>query len=329
MSKIGSVASPTLDDVDDVDRRTGDAREMTEATAASGASAAASGASAHEIARLEDMARRIRVAVIRTVMERKAGHVGGNLSAADVLAALYGRILHIRPDEPDWPERDRFILSKGHCALGQYGAMALAGYFDLEEMYTFGQKGSRLEGHPDMNRLPGIDISTGSLGMGLSAGLGMALGARHQGQEFLTYVLMGDGEVQEGCIWEAAHVAARYKADNLIGIVDHNRLQQFGWRGEDAADRLPPEEPGALVARFGAFGWRVLEMDGNDMSEVVRVLEEARQPTGLPTAVISNTLKGHGVSFMAGNYRWHMGVPTEEEFAIAMRELGESDGGAA
>jgi transketolase len=284
---------------------------------------------ATEIAELADMARRIRVEVIRTVKRVSVGHVGGPLSAAEVLAALYGRILRIRPHEPDWPERDRFILSKGHSSLGQYAAMALAGYFDLEEMYTFDQKGSRLQGHPDMNKLPGIDISTGSLGMGLSAGLGMALGAKHLGQDFRTFVLMGDGEVQEGQIWEAAHVAARYGVDNLIGIVDHNQFQQFGWRGESSTDRLPPEEPGDLVARFAAFGWRVLETDGNDMAAVVPALEEAAEPTGQPTVVIANTLKGYGVSFMAGNYKWHMGVPTDEEFATAMRELGETDGGEA
>ena len=282
-----------------------------------------------EIARLEDMARRIRVAVIRTVTERKVGHVGGPLSAADILAALYGRIMRVRPDEPDWPDRDRFILSKGHSSLVQYSAMALTGYFDLDELYTFNKKGARLQGHPDMNKLPGIDMSTGSLGMGLSAGLGFALGARQLGQDFRTFVLMGDGEVQEGQIWEAAHVAPRYGVDNLIGIVDHNQFQQFGWRGESATDRLPPQEPGDLVARFKAFGWRVLEMNGNDMADVVRVLEEAVQPTGLPTAVIANTLKGYGVSFMAGNYKWHMGVPTDEEFATAMRDLGESEGGDA
>lgn len=288
--------------------------------------AAAGSIPAEEIARLEDMARRIRVAVIRTVTECKVGHVGGPLSSADILAALYGRILRIRPQEPDWPERDRFILSKGHSSLGQYGAMALAGYFPLDELYTFNKKGSRLQGHPDMNKLPGIDISTGSLGMGLSAGLGMALAARHQGRDFLTWVLMGDGECQEGSIWEAAHVASRYGADNLIGIVDHNKFQQFGWRGDSAEQRLPPEDPGDLVARFAAFGWRVLEMDGNDMAEVVRVLELATDRTGKPTAVIANTLKGYGVSFMAGNYKWHMGVPTAEEFAIAMAELGEGEG---
>jgi len=286
-------------------------------------------ASAEEIAALEDMARRIRVAVIRTVTTCKVGHVGGPLSAADILAALYGRVLRIRPDEPDWPDRDRFILSKGHSSLGQYAAMALAGYFELDEMATFNRKGSRLQGHPDMNKLPGIDISTGSLGMGLSAGMGMALGARQLGRDLRAYVLLGDGECQEGQVWEAAHVAPRYKLDNLIAIVDHNKLQQFGWRGTSATDRLPPEEPGDLVARFRAFGWRVLEMDGNDMNDVVRVLDEASQPQGLPTAVIANTIKGYGVSFMAGNYKWHMGVPTEEEFAIAMADLGETEGGAA
>ena len=279
---------------------------------------------AEEIAALEDMARRIRVAVIRTVATVKVGHVGGPLSSADILAALYGRLLRIRPAEPDWPDRDRFILSKGHSALGQYAAMALAGYFPLQEMFTFDQKGSRLQGHPDMNKLPGIDISTGSLGMGLSAGLGFALGARHLGLDVRTFVLLGDGECQEGQVWEAAHVAPRYGADNLIAIVDHNKFQQFGWRGRDAKDRLPPEDPGHLAARFAAFGWRVLEMDGHDMTAVVATLTAAAQPEGRPTAVIAHTLKGRGVSFMEGDYAWHMGVPTAEQFATAMAELGET-----
>ncbi len=286
-------------------------------------------ATAEEIAALEDMARRIRVAVIRTVNTVKVGHVGGPLSAADILAALYGRVLRIRPTEPDWQDRDRFILSKGHCALGQYAAMALAGYFPLKEMATFDQKGSRLQGHPDMNKLPGIDISTGSLGMGLSAGLGFALGARHLGRDVRTFVLLGDGECQEGQVWEAAHVAPRFSADNLIAIIDHNKFQQFGWRGRDAKDRMPPEDPGHLAARFAAFGWRVLEMDGHDMAAVVATLETASRPDGRPVAIVAHTLKGRGVSFMEGNYAWHMGVPTPEQFATAMAELGESLEGAA
>lgn len=288
---------------------------------------ATSGATDQEIAELEDMARRIRVAVIRTVRRVKVGHVGGPLSAADILAALYGRVLRIRPQEPDWPDRDRFILSKGHSALGQYAAMALAGYFPLDEMYTFDQKDSRLQGHPDMKRLPGIDISTGSLGMGLSAGLGMALGARYFGKDVLTYVLLGDGECQEGQVWEAAHVAPRYGADNLIAIVDHNRFQQFGWRGKSADDRLPPQDPGHLAARFAAFGWRVIETEGNDVRAVLTALDEARRPEGLPVAIIAHTLKGAGVSFMAGDFKWHMGVPTDEQYAVAMAELGESADG--
>jgi transketolase len=286
-------------------------------------------ASPEEIAALEDMARRIRVAVVRTVARVKVGHVGGPLSAADILAALYGRILRIRPGEPAWEDRDRFILSKGHSSLGQYAAMALAGYFPLEELSTFDQKGSRLQGHPDMNKLPGIDISTGSLGMGLSAGLGFALGARYLGRDVRTWVLLGDGECQEGQVWEAAHVAARFRSDNLVAIVDHNRFQQFGWRGAHARDRLPPEEPGDLVARFAAFGWRVLEMDGHDMAAVVATLEAAAHPEGRPAAVIAHTLKGRGVSFMEGDYAWHMGVPTPEQLAIAMAELGEPVEGAA
>jgi transketolase len=289
----------------------------------------ADSASREEIAELEEMARRIRVAVIRTVRKVKVGHVGGPLSSADILAALYGRVLRIRPDEPDWADRDRFILSKGHSSLGQYAAMATAGYFPLAELETFNQKGSRLQGHPDMKRLPGIDVSTGSLGMGLSAGLGMALGTRYLDQDVRVFVLLGDGECQEGQVWEAAHVAPRYGLDNLVAIVDHNKFQQFGWRGDSASDRLPPADPGHLAARFKAFGWRVIEVDGNDMPAVLGALGQAQQPTGLPVAIIANTLKGYGVSYMAGDYRWHMGVPNDDEYAIAMRELGEHEGAEA
>jgi transketolase len=281
------------------------------------------GPSAQELDALEDMARRIRVLVIQTVKRVRVGHVGGPLSAADILAALYARVLRIRPTEPDWPDRDRFILSKGHSSLGQYAAMALAGYFPTDELATFDQKGSRLQGHPDMKRLPGIDISTGSLGMGLSAGLGFALGARYLGRELRTYVLLGDGECQEGQVWEAAHVASRYEAEGLIAIVDHNGLQQFGWRGSSAAERRPPQEPGELAARFAAFGWRVLETPGHDMRALVATLEQAGRPEGRPVAVIAHTRKGEGVSFMAGDWRWHMGVPSDEEYATAMAELGE------
>jgi transketolase len=277
-----------------------------------------------EVDVLEEMARRIRVEIIRTVNHAQVGHIGGPLSAADILAALYFRILRIRPDEPAWPDRDRFILSKGHSSLVQYSAMALRGYFPIDELRTFDSRGSRLQGHPDMNLLPGIDMSTGSLGMGLSAGLGMALATRHTGQDGVrVFVLLGDGECQEGQVWEAAMVAARYGVENLVAIVDHNRLQQYGWPGDTAEVRLPPEEPGELVAKWRAFGWRVDEADGHDMGALVRALEGATVRAGQPTVVIANTIKGRGVSFMEGDYRWHSKPIKPEEFAAAMRELGE------
>lgn len=278
-----------------------------------------------EVAQLAEMARRIRVEILRTVNHAQVGHVGGPLSAADIVAALYFHALRIRPDEPAWPDRDRFILSKGHSSLVQYAAMALRGYFPVEELRTFDTLGSRLQGHPDMRLLPGIDMSTGSLGMGLSAALGMALGARFARRDIRAYVLLGDGECQEGQVWEAAFVAARYGVDNLVAIVDHNKLQQYGWPGETAEHRLPPEEPGELVAKWRAFGWRVLEIDGHDMAAVVAVLDQAAERTGRPTVVIAHTVKGRGVSFMEGDYRWHSKPIRPEEFATAMAELGEVD----
>lgn len=277
-----------------------------------------------EVDRLKEMARRIRVEILRTVFDRKVGHVGGPLSAADILAALYFRVLRIRPDDPTWAGRDRFVLSKGHSSLVQYSAMALRGYFEVEELRTFDTEATRLQHHPDMNSLPGLDMSTGSLGMGLSAGLGMALGARLTNRDVRTFVLLGDGECQEGQVWEAAFVGARYAVDNLIAIVDHNKLQQYGWPGDEPQDRLPPEEPGELVAKWKAFGWRTLEMDGHDMDDIVATLETAAEPHGLPTVVIANTIKGKGVSFMEGEYTWHSKPIQPEEFERAMAELGEA-----
>lgn len=285
-----------------------------------------------ELARLEEVARRIRVEIVRTVDHAKGGHLGGPLSAADILAALYFRVLRIRPEEPGWPDRDRLVLSKGHSSIGLYAAMALRGYFPVDELATFDAAHSRLQGHPDMNLLPGLDMSTGSLGMGISAGVGMALGARLTGRGCRTFVILGDGECQEGQVWEAAFVAARYGLGGLVAIVDHNRLQQFGWLGEAEPARvpLPPEAPGELVAKWTAFGWRVLEMDGHAMADVVATLEAATVSDGRPTAVIAHTVKGRGVSFMEDRYYWHTRVLTADEYATAMAELGEPpavDGG--
>lgn len=278
---------------------------------------------AGEVERLEEIARRIRVELVRAVNHARAGHLGGPLSAADLLAALYFHVLRIRPEDPGWPDRDRFILSKGHSSIGLYAAMALRGYFPVEELMTFDAAHSRLQGHPDMTRLPGLDMSTGSLGMGISAGMGMALGARLTGRDSRTYVLLGDGECQEGEVWEAAMAAARHGLDNLIAIVDHNKLQQYGWPGDGPDGRIPPQVPGELVAKWTAFRWRVLEVDGHDMAAILRVLAEAGRGDGRPVAVIAHTVKGKGVSFMEGHYFWHTRAIKPEEFAIAMADLGE------
>jgi transketolase len=277
-----------------------------------------------ELDRLREAARRIRVEVVRNVYIAKAGHLGGPLSAADMLAALYFRVLRIRPDEPAWPDRDRFVLSKGHSSIGLYAAMALRGYFPVEELATFDAAHSRLQGHPDMTRLPGLDMSTGSLGMGISAAMGMALGARITGRDVRAWVMLGDGECQEGEVWEAAMAAARHGLDNLIAIVDHNKLQQYGWPGDGPDGRIPPQEPGELAGKWAAFGWRVLEMDGHDMADIVHTFGAAIDGAdGRPTAVIAHTVKGKGVSYMEGHYFWHTRAIKPEELAQAMAELGE------
>ena len=281
-------------------------------------------AGAADIEALADLGRRIRVEVIRAVNHARAGHIGGPLSAADILAVLFFHTLRIRPEEPAWPDRDRFILSKGHSSIALYAAMALRGYFPVEELLTFDAAHSRLQGHPDMTRLPGLDMSTGSLGMGISAAMGMALGARLTGRsDIRAYVLLGDGECQEGEVWEAAMAAPRYGLDNLVAIVDHNRLQQYGWPGDGPDGRIPPELPGELVAKWTAFGWRVLEVDGHDIADLLRVFDEVRHGDGRPVAVIAHTTKGKGVSFMEGHYFWHTRAIKPEEYAAAMAELGE------
>ena len=284
-----------------------------------------------EIARLAEVARRIRVEVVKAVNHARAGHLGGPLSAADILAVLYFRVLRIRPDEPGWPDRDRFVLSKGHSSIGLYATMALRGYFPVDELATFDAAHSRLQGHPDMTRLPGLDMSTGSLGMGISAAMGMALGTRLAGRDSRAYVLLGDGECQEGEVWEAAMAASRYGLDNLVAVIDHNKLQQYGWPGDGPDGRLPPEIPGELAAKWAAFGWRVIEVDGHDVAALSATFEDAARGDGRPVAVIAHTVKGKGVSFMEGRYFWHTRAIKPEELAIAMADLGEpvalADGG--
>ena len=275
---------------------------------------------------LEDLARRGRAEVLRTVAHAGAGHIGGPLSAMDVLTALYFRVLRINPEEPGSPERDRFVLSKGHSSIGLYVVMALRGFFPMEELKSFDAIDSRLQGHPDMTALPGLDMSSGSLGLGFSAAVGMALGGQTGGHEFSTFALLGDGECNEGIVWEGAHVASRYGLDKLVAIVDQNGLQQYGWHGESVETRLPPYRGSELADRWSAFGWRVLEMNGHNMAEILETLEVARRSDGRPTAVIAHTVKGKGVSFMEGAFQWHSQVPNQEQLALALAELGEQGG---
>ncbi|NQV06363.1 transketolase [bacterium] len=284
------------------------------------------------VAELEELARQARVHIIKAIANANGGHLGGPLSATDMLTALYFKVLDIHPDRPDWEDRDRFVLSKGHSSIALYTQLAMRGYFPTEELMTFDAIDSRLQGHPDMTLTPGVDMSSGSLGLGLTGGLGIAMGGRAAGKDFTTYVMLGDGECNEGSVWEAAHVAERYALDNIVVIVDHNKLQQFGWHGDTVAERLPSYTGTQLFDRWSAFGWHTLEMDGHDMADILETLEAAKAHEGGPVAIIAHTVKGKGVSFMEGNYLWHARVPNAEEFDIAMTELGEQvsgQGGAA
>ena len=285
-----------------------------------------------EVADLEDLARRARVNIVKSIAHAKGGHMGGPLSAVDMLIALYFSVMDIRPDEPDWSDRDRFVLSKGHSSIALYTTLAMRGYFPTDELKTFDAIDSRLQGHPDMTMTPGVDMSSGSLGLGFTGGLGIALGARAAGKGFTTYIMLGDGECNEGSVWEGAHATSRYALDNVVAIVDHNKLQQFGWHGETVEERLPSYTGSQLADRWAAFDWKVLEMDGHDMADILATLKEAKASEDGPVAIIAHTIKGKGVSFMEGDYKWHARVPDAEEFELAMAELGESghgEGGAA
>jgi len=268
----------------------------------------------------------VRRLILKSVQKAGAGHIGGPLSATDILVALYFDVLRVDPARPDWEDRDRFILSKGHSSIALYAVLALRGYFPVEELATFDAINSRLQGHPDMTKLPGLDMSSGSLGVGISPGVGMALGARLKGKDFRTWVMLGDGEIQEGQVWEAAFVAARYQLDNLAAILDYNRLQQYGYSAEVAANTRRPrvsiEDP---AAKFAAFGWKTLEIDGHDMEQILAACAEARTIRGRPTIVVANTVKGKGVSFMENDYNWHAKVPSSAELDAALAELNAAE----
>ena len=267
---------------------------------------------------LKRTANELRKRILFTAHYKKQGHVGGSLSCADILTVLFFNQLAIDPSNPKWEDRDRFVLSKGHTALGLYGILSLRGYIPEEELKTFDQYESRLQAHPDMTRLDALDMSTGSLGQGLSTAVGMALGAKRLKKDFHVYCLIGDGESQEGQIWEAANIAEKYNLDNLIVLLDQNGLQQYGWKNE--TDRKPPEQK--AKRKFDSFGFETWEVDGHSIADLVQVLTVAKKSSnGLPKAIIANTVKGKGVSFMEHNYNWHSKAPNYEEYRMALTEL--------
>ena len=255
-----------------------------------------------------------RLLAVDAVHEAASGHPGGSLSCLDMLTALYFHEMNIDPADPKNPERDRFVLSKGHCSPALYATLAQRGYFPVEELKLFRSIKAHLSGHPDMVNVPGVDMSTGSLGQGLSAAVGMALAAKRLGKSYRTYAVCGDGEIEEGQIWEAAMAAAKWQLDNLCAFVDVNGLQIDGPTG-----KVMPSEP--LDAKFAAFGWHVVKIDGHDMEAILAALDEARTVKGQPTVILAATVKGKGVSFMENQAGWHGKAPNDEQFAQAKAEL--------
>ncbi len=264
---------------------------------------------------LQKIANEVRKGIVTAVHSAKAGHPGGSLSAADLFTYLYFQEMNIDPRDPKKPDRDRFVLSKGHTAPGLYSTLANRGYFPVEDLKTLRHLGSYLQGHPDMKHIPGVDMSSGSLGQGISAAVGMALSAKMSNDSYRVYTLLGDGELEEGQVWEAAMFAGHRKLDNLVVIVDNNGLQIDG-RIEDVCSPYPIDK------KFEAFNFHVINVaDGNDMDQLKAAFDEARTVKGMPTAIIMKTLKGKGVSFMEGQVGWHGKAPNDEEYAIAMQDL--------
>ena len=257
---------------------------------------------------------KVRKGIIEGTFNAKSGHPGGSLSIADILTYLYFVEMNVDPANPVAPNRDRFVLSKGHAAPALYAVMAHRGYFPVEELKTLRKVDSRLQGHPSMHYLPGIDISSGSLGQGISAACGMALGAKLKGDAFRVYTILGDGEIGEGQVWEAAMYAAAKKLDNLVAFVDNNNLQIDGTVEE-------VNSPYPILEKFAAFGWNVIEIDAHNLDEIADALKSARDCKGKPTAIIAKSVKGKGVSFMENQVNWHGSAPNAEQYEIAMNEL--------
>ena len=263
---------------------------------------------------LQILACKVRMGVIESTYGAKAGHPGGSLSSAEMYTYLYFKEMNIDPKNPKWADRDRFVLSKGHTTPGLYSVLANRGFFPVEDLPTFRHIDSYLQGHPNMNTVPGVDMSTGSLGQGVSVATGMALGAKHAGKSCRVYSLLGDGEIQEGQVWEACMAAAHYKLDNLCIVVDNNGLQIDG----NIADVMSPYP---IVDKLVAFGFHVIAIDGHDFDQIEAAMNEARQTKGKPTAIVMTTTKGKGVSFMENDAGWHGKAPNDAEYAKAMEQL--------
>ena len=264
--------------------------------------------------KLMKTANEIRKGIVTSVHSAKAGHPGGSLSAAEIFTYLYFEELNVDPEDPKKPDRDRFVLSKGHTAPGLYAALAERGFFPKEDLVTLRHTGSYLQGHPDMKCIPGVDMSSGSLGQGISAAVGMAIAAKLSGDDYRVYTLLGDGEIQEGQVWEAAMLAAHRKLDNLVVIVDNNNLQIDGRIDE-------VNSPYPIDKKFEAFNFHVINIDGNDFEQIEAAFKEARTVKGRPTAIIAKTVKGKGVSFMENEASWHGKAPNDEQFKVAMEDL--------
>ena len=264
--------------------------------------------------RLQKAALEVRKGIINAVHSAKAGHPGGSLSAAEIFTYLYFEEMNINPDNPKDPDRDRFVLSKGHTAPGLYATLANRGYFPVEDLLTLRKMGSYLQGHPDMKQIPGVDMSSGSLGQGLSCAVGMALAGKLKKKDYRVYALCGDGEIQEGQIWEAAMFAGHRKLDNLVVIIDNNNLQIDG-KLEEVCSPYPIDK------KLEAFNFHVINVDGNDFGQLDAAFKEARATKGMPTAIVAHTLKGKDISFMENSVGWHGKAPNDEEYAIAMEDL--------
>ena len=267
-----------------------------------------------EILELKKVANEVRKGIVTAVHSAKAGHPGGSLSAADIYTYLYFEEMNVDPKNPDASDRDRFVLSKGHTAPGYYAALANRGFFPVDELVTFRHVGARLQGHPCMQHIPGVDMSSGSLGQGVSAAVGMAISGKLSNEDYRVYTLLGDGEIQEGQVWEAAMLAGHRKLDNLVVIVDNNGLQIDG----NIADVCSPYP---IDKKFEAFNFHVINIDGHDFEQIAAAFKEARETKGQPTAIIAKTVKGKDVSFMENQASWHGVAPNDEQYAVAMEDL--------